>query len=136
MNSNWSNLLDQTNLQKQVRKAFFCQKLFWPFTVRTNCTSDQILRCQSSPSNFNFFFSNTRTIFLTVGQNNFGNKMPFFFLISSCWYIRVIVILNMELPSQSYQSWGNSLLIPFEWSCGMTAGTKMLIKHGPIFSGE
>ena len=31
------------NLQEQVKKAFCCQKLFWPFTVRTNCTSDQIL---------------------------------------------------------------------------------------------
>ena len=32
------------------------QKLFWPFTVRINCSG---------------------TFFLTVGQNNFGNKIPF-----------------------------------------------------------
>ena len=28
------------NLQEQVRKTFCYQKLFWPFTVQTNCSSD------------------------------------------------------------------------------------------------
>ena len=40
LNSNCSNLLDLRNLQEQVKKAFCYQKLFWPFTVWINCSSD------------------------------------------------------------------------------------------------
>ena len=36
LNYNCSNFLDVTNLQEQIKKAFCHQKLFWPFTVRTN----------------------------------------------------------------------------------------------------
>ena len=46
------------NLQKQVKKAFCYQKMFWPFTVRINCSSD-----------------------LKVGQNNFDNKILFLSLL-------------------------------------------------------
>ena len=35
-----SNLLYLRNLKEQVKKAFRYQKLFWPFTVPTNCSSD------------------------------------------------------------------------------------------------
>ena len=41
LDSNCSNLLDMRNLQEQVKKAFCYQKLFWPFTVRKNCSSDR-----------------------------------------------------------------------------------------------
>ena len=40
LNSNCSNLLAMRNLQEQVKKAFCYQKLFWPFTVWINCSSD------------------------------------------------------------------------------------------------
>jgi len=40
LNSNWYNFLDMRNLQEQVKKAFCYQKLFWPFTVWINCSSD------------------------------------------------------------------------------------------------
>ena len=52
LNYDCSNFLDMRNLQEQVIKAFCCQKLFWPW--------------------INFF---------SVGQNNFGNKIPFQILI-------------------------------------------------------
>ena len=66
------------NLQEQVRKAFCYQELFWTFAVWTNCSSDLIFFANSRPSALNFiFFSITRTFFfLTLGQNNFGNKIP------------------------------------------------------------
>ena len=51
LNPNFSNSLDLRNLQEQVKKAFSLE--------------------------FQKFFSVTRTIFLTVCQNNFGNKIPF-----------------------------------------------------------
>ena len=54
LNSNCSNYL--RNLQEQFKKAFCYQKLFWPFIVWINCS-----------------------IFLTVGQNSFDNKIPFLF---------------------------------------------------------
>ena len=67
LNSNCSNLYDMRNLQEQVKKAFCYQKLFWPFTVWINCSSD-LKTFQPRISKF---------FLITVGQNNFGNKIPF-----------------------------------------------------------
>ena len=80
MNYNFSNLLDIRNLQEQVKKAFCQQKLFWPFTGRINCTSHlkQFANSQPSASNFKSFSRSLEQFFLAVGQNNFGNKIPFF----------------------------------------------------------
>ena len=67
------------NLQEQVKKAFCYQKLFWPFTVRINCSSDQENFANSRPSasNFKSFSRSLEQLFLTVGHKNFGNKIPF-----------------------------------------------------------
>ena len=67
LNSNCSKSYDVRNLQEQVKKAFCYQKMFWPFTV-----------ANSRPSAFNFksFSQSLDQFLLTVGQNNFGNKMP------------------------------------------------------------
>ena len=53
--------------------------MFWPFTDWINCSSDlkRFLSSWPSASNFKSFFLISRTIFLTVAQNNFGNKIPF-----------------------------------------------------------
>ena len=55
LNYNCSNFLDLRNLQEQVKKAFCYQKLFWPFTVRINCSSDLKIFANSRPSASNFF---------------------------------------------------------------------------------
>ena len=71
------------NLQEQVKKAFCHQKLFWPFTDWINCSSD--LK----------FFANSRSleqIFLTVGQNNLGNKILIF--LSFDWLISAHNLLS------------------------------------------
>ena len=80
MNSNCSNLLDMRNLQEQVKKAFCYRKLFWPFTVWINCSSDlkNLANSRPSASNFKSFPRSQEQFFLTVGQNNFGNKIPIF----------------------------------------------------------
>jgi hypothetical protein len=56
------------------------QKLFWPFTVWINCSSDLKIFANSWPSasNLQSFFRSLEQFFLAVGQNNFGNKIPFF----------------------------------------------------------
>ena len=79
MNYNCFNLLDTGNLQEQVKKAFCYQKLFWPFTVRTNCSSDLKFFANSWPSvlNFKSFSLITRTIFSHSRSEQFGNKIPF-----------------------------------------------------------
>ena len=78
MNSNCSNLLALRNLQEQVKKAFCYQKLFWPFTVWINCSSDlkNFANSRPSASNFQSFSQSLEQFFLIVGQNNFGNKIP------------------------------------------------------------
>ena len=52
--SNLTNLLDMRNLQEQAEKAFCYQKLFWPFTVWINCSSDLNHFANSQPSASNF----------------------------------------------------------------------------------
>ena len=66
------------NLQEQVRKAFCYQKLFWSFTDWTNCSSGLKMFANSWPSasNFKSFSRSLEHFFLTVGLNNFGNKIP------------------------------------------------------------
>ena len=67
------------NLQEQVKKAFCYQKLFWPFTVWINCSSDlkKFSNSRPSASNFKSFSRSLEHFFLAVGQNNLGNKLPF-----------------------------------------------------------
>ena len=63
-----------------ILKTFCYQKLFWPFTVWINCSSDLKNFANSrrlSASNFKSFSRSLEQFFLTVGQNNFGNKIPF-----------------------------------------------------------
>ena len=77
------------NLQEQVKKAFCYQKLFWPFTVWINCCSDLKNFADSRPSasNFKRFSQSLEQFFLKVGQNNFGNKIPFANLVPP-WKLR------------------------------------------------
>ena len=65
--------------RNKPKKVFCYQKLFWPFTVRTNCSSDLKIFANSRPSasNFKSFSWSLEHFFLTVGQNNFGNKISF-----------------------------------------------------------
>ena len=77
-----SNINEMRNLQEQ---AFCYQKLFWPFTVWINCSSDlkKIPNSWPSASNFNFFSRLLAHFFLTLRQNNFGNKIP---LLTRCYF--------------------------------------------------
>ena len=88
LNSNCSKLLDLRNFQEQVKKAFCYLKLFWPFNVWTNCSSDlkMFTNSQPSASNLKSFSWSLEQFFLTVGQNNFGNKIP---LCMNFWKIRI-----------------------------------------------
>ena len=54
LNYNCSNLLDMRNIQERIKKACCYQKLFWPFTVWTNCSSDCKIFANSWSSASNF----------------------------------------------------------------------------------
>ena len=75
------------NLQEQVKKAFCYQKLFWPFTVWINCSSDlkKFANSQPSASNFKSFSRSPEHFFLKVGQNNFDNKISLYFYFPFLW---------------------------------------------------
>ena len=70
LNSNCSNSSNLRNLQEQA--------FFWPLTVRTNFSSDCKVFANSCPSDSisKVFLDHKNNFFLTVGQNNFGNKIP------------------------------------------------------------
>ena len=63
-------------------QAFCYQKLFWPFNVWINCSRDlkNFANSRSSASNFKSFSKSLEHFFLTKGQNNLVNKMPFLYL--------------------------------------------------------
>ena len=79
MNYNCSIFWDLRNLQEQVKKAFCNQKLFWPFTVWINCSSDlkNFANSQPSASNFKSFSQSLEQFFFTVVQNNLVTKHQF-----------------------------------------------------------
>ena len=95
------------NHKKKVKKAFCYQKLFWPFTVWINCSSDlKVLKILGFSSNFKKKSQSLEQSFLTVGQNNFGNKIPFLTL-SACFEIPIffpiwiLIVINEELPGKN-----------------------------------
>ena len=60
--------------------------MFWPL-FWTNCSSDlkNFTNSQPSASNFKSFSQSLEHFFLTVGQYNFGNKIPFLPNNQKCW---------------------------------------------------
>jgi hypothetical protein len=64
--------------QRMNFKSILFQKLFWPFTVRKICPSDLKIFANYWPSASNFEKKNWSLVhlFLKVGPNNFGNRMP------------------------------------------------------------
>ena len=58
---------DLRNLQKQVKKTFCWQILFWPFIVWINCSklSQKFRKFSAFSLEFQEFFSITRTILIT-----------------------------------------------------------------------
>ena len=72
------------NLQEQVKKAFCYHKLFWTFIAWINCSRilKHFANSQPSVSNFKSFSRSLEHFFLTVGHNNLGNKIHFFWTIA------------------------------------------------------
>ena len=66
----------------QKLKSILIQKLFWPFTVWINCSSDlkNFANSWPSASNSKSFSQSLEQFILAVGQNDFVNKIPLFFL--------------------------------------------------------
>ena len=98
MNSNCSNLLNMRNLQEQVKKAFCYQKLLWPFTAWINCSSGlkNFAISRPSASNSKSFSRSREQFFLTVDQNNFGNKYQSFLHFSLFMLLRLKVTLRQN----------------------------------------
>jgi hypothetical protein len=83
---NFSDIFDSclqwvcvVHVQEQIKKTFCYQKLFWASTVWINCSSDfkKFENSRPSASNFKKKSGLLEWFFLIVGQNNFGNKIPF-----------------------------------------------------------
>ena len=57
--------------------------MFWPFNAWINCSSDlkNFANSRPSASNFKSFSRSLKQFFLTVGENNFGNKIPILFQV-------------------------------------------------------
>ena len=79
--------------KEQVKKAFCYQKLFRPFTVWINCSIDLKIFANSWHSASNFKSFSRSQLFLTVGHNNLGNKIPFpaIFPVSLLWFCQTLL---------------------------------------------
>ena len=93
------------NLQEQVKKAFCYQKLFWPVAVWMNCSSDlkKFANSRPSSSNLQSFSRSIEFFFLTVGQNNFGNKIQFFHLQVDTRHVQDHGIIRWMTPMKKWQ---------------------------------
>ena len=105
------------NLQEQVKKSFCYQKLFWPFTVWINCSSDLICFANSLPSasNFKSFFRSLEHFFLTVGHNIFANIIPF--VIFPIFFFADFSRCNVGLWSGFDRSWRNGPSCSYQFVC-------------------
>ena len=96
------------NLQEQVKKTFCYQKVFWPFTVQKNCSTDLKNFANSGPSasNLKVFLNHKNIFFLTLGQKNFNTKynliMQLHIFLAPLWLLPTrIAYLNWKLQSFS-----------------------------------
>ena len=110
------------NLQEKVKKAFCYQKLFWPFTVWINCSSDlkNFANSRPSASNFESFSRSLEQFFLTVGQNNFGNKIPLNVLkmygFKNDCNVSICYVLNIDVHMYYYYYYSIFLCWLTSWS--------------------
>ena len=76
--------------------------MFWPFTFWINCSSDlkNFANSWPSASNFQSFSRSLEQFFLTVGQINFGNKIPFLIHSSQHYQFPIYVQQAWEDPYQ------------------------------------
>ena len=86
------------NLQEQVKKELCYQKLFWPFDVWINCSSNlkNFANSRPSVSNFKSFSQSLEHFFLTIDQNNFGNKITIIYLgqVHEKWVIGSVPVTH------------------------------------------
>ena len=116
------------NLQEKGKKAFFYQKLFSPFTIWTNCSSDLKIFANSRPSASNFkSFSRSlgEQFILTVGQNNTIGML--------CKYIAGKIYLvhcyKPEAISYYCHSPIHTFTIFFKYALFLLAHTKFSLSH-------
>ena len=109
MNFNCSTLLGMINLQEQVKKTLCYCKLFWPFTVWINYSSNLKNFANSRPPTSNFKnFCRSPGQFIPNGKNfliseNFSYKNVSFLLISSC-----AIVEKINSDGQSDTMYGTS----------------------------
>ena len=79
--------------------------MFWHFTVWINCSSNlkHFTNSWPSASNFKYFSRSLEQFFLTVGQNNFGNKITF--LHCRCYYCDLEVKIAQLFFLLFFQVW-------------------------------
>ena len=80
--------------------------MFWPFTVYINCSSDlkNFANSRASASNFKNVSQSLEQFFLTVGQNNFCNKIPFLGFQQDCWRFNKIPLVPSNFMSSTVKS--------------------------------
>ena len=122
LNFKYSNLLVMRNLREQVKKAFSYQKLFWPFTVQTNCFKYLKTFAKTFSLEFQKFFSITRT-FLTEGWKHDT-------IILFSWYF---FLFFLEKRSMDY-AFELMDIKPKQWNSQI--GDQTLINKGRVRLGH
>ena len=91
-------------------------KLYWPFTVRINCSTDLKIFANSRPSasNFKSFSRSQEQFFLKAGQNNYWNKISLFFI-----YLILLFLLHLGQKRWSlgtFAKWSRQFWRRGRWS--------------------
>ena len=85
--------------------------------MRKNCSSDRekLLKFEAESREFSKFLKSLEHFFLTVGQNNFGNKIPFLKILFDpyaiyllpLWCKRILLLLNLAFMIHAYEKYGH-----------------------------
>ena len=112
------------NLQEQVKKAFCYKKVFWAFTVWINSSSDLKTFSNSRPS----ASQSLEHLFLTVGQNNFGNKNTITLGAKIVTKIKYLVTTN-GVFGMGHWNRNHFYLFAFKHVCHLTPNFNDFMRH-------
>ena len=98
LNSNCSNLSYLRNIQEQVKKHSVTKN--WSDLSRFEqivlVISKSFANSRPSALNFKRFYRSLEQFFLTVGQYNFGNKIPFLDFHCVSWFGWILFLLSLK----------------------------------------
>ena len=118
--------------------------MFWTFPVLINCSCDlkNLANSWPSASNFKSFSQSQEHFFLTLGQNNFGNKIPllhFDNFFPNCLCENSILTIEYNFPKKAkarIMNWSFQQYFDFTYVCSKSVITEIYFGKAKAMGGH